>query len=470
MTVSTHTPQSTARIFRAYDIRGVVDKDFDADWVEQLGRACGAYFLSRGFSRAVVGRDCRLTSPALSARLLAGICSTGVDALFLDMVPTPVCYFAIRHLGYQAGVMVTASHNPSEYNGFKVWAGRSTIHSEEVQKIAALLAGNDFPTGQGALCAHDIVPTYLETVSALVSLGQAPGRPVRVVLDGGNGAAGLVARDLLTRAGAEVIELFCEPDGRFPNHHPDPVEEKNLGPLKARVLETGADCGIGLDGDGDRIGVVDERAQVIHGDRLLALFARQVLAEKPGAAIIGDVKCSHLLFQDIATHGGRPVMSATGHSLIKDRLLTENASLAGEMSGHMFFADRYYGFDDAPYAALRLAEILSTSAAPLSSMLDDWPRTFVTPELRVDCPEHIKFLVANKARDEFSRLYDLEGDDGARLVFADGWALVRASNTQPALVLRFEAESEARLAELRALVEVPLARWISELSETHHEL
>ncbi|MDR3641722.1 MAG: phosphomannomutase/phosphoglucomutase [Humidesulfovibrio sp.] len=452
--------KNLSQIFRAYDIRGIVGRDFDAPWVESLGRACGAYFLSCGHTRAVVGHDCRLTSPDFQERMVRGLTSAGIDVLFLDMVPTPVCYFAIRHLGYQAGVMITASHNPSEYNGFKVWAGKSTIHSGEIQKIAQLMDQESTATGNGLATQHDIAPTYLDTVSALVHLG----RPVKVVLDGGNGAAGLIARDLLTRAGAEVIGLFCEPDGRFPNHHPDPVEEKNLTALKAKVLETGAELGIGLDGDGDRIGVVDERAQVVHGDRLLAIFARKVLEDKPGAAIIGDVKCSHLLFQDIKRHGGRPIMSATGHSLIKDRLLVENAALAGEMSGHMFFADRYYGFDDAPYAALRLVEILSHSDQPLSRHLDDWADTFVTPELRVDCPEQIKFAVADKAKAEFSKLYTLEGEDGARLVFPDGWALVRASNTQPALVMRFEAESEARLAELRRLVEEPLSRWIAEMS------
>lgn len=451
---------AAARIFRAYDIRGVVGRDFDADWVERLGRACGAYFLSRGFSRAVVGHDCRLSSGEFQERLVRGLCATGVDVLFLDMVPTPVCYFAIRHLGYQAGVMVTASHNPSEYNGFKVWAGKSTIHSNEIQQLARLMDRDDHPQGDGVAGQHDIVPSYLDTVSALVDLA----RPVKVVLDGGNGAAGLVARDLLSRAGAVVVELFCEPDGRFPNHHPDPVEEKNLVALKAKVLACGAELGIGLDGDGDRIGVVDEKGRVIHGDRLLAVFARQVLAEKPGAAVIGDVKCSHLLFQDIARHGGRPIMSATGHSLIKDRLLSEGAALAGEMSGHMFFADRYYGFDDAPYAALRLVEIVSRLEAPVSRLLHDWPETFVTPELRVDCPDQVKFAVAERARLEFAKSHRLEGDDGARLVFPDGWALVRASNTQPALVLRFEAESAERLAELRRLVEEPLARWIAELS------
>ncbi len=355
--------------------------------------------------------------------------------------------------------MITASHNPSEYNGFKVWCGKSTIHSEEIQQIARLMAGGEYPSGAGLACGHDIVPSYLDTVSRLVNLEG----PVKVVLDGGNGAAGLVAAELLTRAGAEVIPLFCEPDGRFPNHHPDPVEERNLGALKAKVLETGAACGIGLDGDGDRIGVVDERAQVVHGDRLLALFARHVLEERPGAAVIGDVKCSHLLFNDIRAHGGRAIMSATGHSLIKDRLLTENAALAGEMSGHMFFADRYYGFDDAPYAALRLVEILSRSDARLSALPDGWPHTFVTPELRVDCPEEIKFQVAERAREEFAKAYTLEGDDGARLVFPDGWGLVRASNTQPALVLRFEAESAERLEEIRRLVEEPLAKWVDEM-------
>lgn len=456
----TNNTGGNSRVFRAYDIRGVVGRDFDADWVEELGRACGAYFLSRGQRRAVVGRDCRLTSPGFEERLVAGLCSTGVDALTLGMVPTPVCYFAIRHLGHQAGVMITASHNPSEYNGFKVWCGKSTIHSDEIQRLARIMAGGEYPSGAGVACHHDIVPGYLETVSRLVSLDG----PVKVVLDGGNGAAGLVAAELLSRAGAEVVPIFCEPDGRFPNHHPDPVEEKNLGALKAKVLETGAACGIGLDGDGDRIGVVDEQARVVHGDRLLALFARHVLAARPGAAIIGDVKCSHLLFNDIRAHGGRAIMSATGHSLIKDRLLAEEAALAGEMSGHMFFADRYYGFDDAPYAALRLVEILSRTDTPLSALPEGWPRTFVTPELRVDCPEEIKFQVAARAREEFAKTYTLEGDDGARLVFPDGWGLVRASNTQPALVLRFEAESEARLGEIRRLVEEPLAKWVDEMA------
>jgi len=451
---------STSRIFRAYDIRGIVGEDFDADWVETLGKACGAYFIARGFRRAVVGHDCRLTSPDFQTRIVRGLASTGVDVLFLGMVPTPVCYFAIRNLGYQAGVMITASHNPAEYNGFKIWAGKSTIHSEEIQQVERLLLQQDFPVGTGLASAHDIVPTYLDTVCALVALG----RPVRVVLDGGNGAAGLVARNLLRRAGAEVLDIFCEPDGRFPNHHPDPIDENNLHALKAKVLESGAELGIGLDGDGDRIGVVDENGRVIHADRLLAVFARKVLAERPGEAVIGDVKCSHLLFRDITRHGGRAIMSATGHSLIKDRLLAENAVLAGELSGHMFFADHYYGFDDAPYAALRLVEILSRSDKPMSKQLDDWPATFVTPELRVTCPERLKFAVADKAREEFAKLYTLEGDDGARLVFDDGWALVRASNTQPALVLRFEAESRERLTELRALVEEPLARWIAELT------
>jgi phosphomannomutase/phosphoglucomutase len=457
MTVTAH---HAASVFRAYDIRGVVDRDFDADWAERLGRACGAYFLAHGHSRAVVGHDCRLTSPEYAERLALGLAATGIDVIEIGLAATPVCYFAIRHLGTQAGVMVTASHNPCEYNGFKVWAGRSTIHSGEIQEIARIFAQGDFPTGKGLITCHDIEPTYLETLTAQVKID----RPMTIVLDGGNGAAGPVATELLRRSGVEVIPIFCEPDGRFPNHHPDPIEEKNLAQLKAKVLETGAVAGIGLDGDGDRIGAVDEHGRVVHGDRLLAIFARRVLAGSPGAAVIGDVKCSHLLFQDIVRHGGRAIMSATGHSLIKDRLLREGAALAGEMSGHMFFADRYFGFDDAPYAALRLAEILAASQTPLSAMLDDWPRTYVTPELRVDCPEHAKFAVAERAREEFGRMYSLEGDDGARLVFDDGWALVRASNTQPALVLRFEAESEARLLEIRQLVEEPLARWIAESS------
>ena len=447
-------------VFRAYDIRGVVDVDFDPEWVERLGRALGAYFRGKGFEAAVIGRDCRMSSPEYAARLAAGMLAAGVDVTTVGMVPTPVFYFAVRHLGRKAGVMVTASHNPPEFNGFKIWAGDTTIHTDEITAIYDIMASEDIAAGAGLASEHDIVPSYLETVTRGIRLD----RPVSMVVDGGNGAAGLIAVEALRRAGAVVTPLYCEPDGRFPNHHPDPVVEKNVVALAAKVRGTGADFGVGLDGDGDRLGVVDETGRLVFGDRVLAILAREVLAERPGATVIGEVKCSHLLFKDIAAHGGVPVMGAAGHSLMKSEMLRRGALLAGEMSGHLFFADRYFGFDDAIYAALRLAGIVSRSDMPLSRMLDDWPATVSTPEIRVDCPDAVKFAVVDRAVAHFRGLCDLIDVDGARLVFPDGWGLVRASNTQPALVLRFEAETPERLSEIRRLVEEPLAAWIEEMA------
>ncbi len=443
-------------VFRAYDIRGIVDRDFDPEWVEALGRACGTWFKSQGWDKAVVGHDCRHSSPEYQSRMAKGLASCGLDVLTLGLVPTPVFYFAAKTLGYQAGVMVTASHNPPEFNGFKVWAGETTAHSEQVQDIYEAMAKGEFATGAGKISQHDMVPGYLDALSSQARIT----RRVKVVVDGGNGTGGLITAELLRRVGCEVVELYCEPDGDFPNHHPDPVVEKNMLDLRKKVLEVGAACGIGLDGDNDRIGVVDETGRLMYGDQLLAIYARRMLKDFPGAMVIGEVKCSHLLYKDIAAHGGQPLMWKTGHSLIKAKMKETGATLAGEMSGHMFFADRYHGFDDATYAALRIAEILSAEDTPLSRMLADWPRTHNTPEIRVDCPEAIKFDIVRKAQEHFARTREVNTVDGARILFPDGWGLVRASNTQPVLVLRFEAESEKRLAELRAEVETPLNAWI----------
>jgi phosphomannomutase / phosphoglucomutase len=448
-------------IFRAYDIRGVVDKDFDPEWVETLGRACGTYFAGLGINQAVVGHDCRHSSPEYQARIVRGLQSTGVDVIFLNMVATPLFYFAVKKLGKKAGVMVTASHNPPDFNGFKVWAGDSTIHSQEIQNIYEIMVKGNFAVGKGVSSELDIEPEYL---AFLKDQGPIAG-PVRVVVDGGNGAAGLICAQALENAGAEVIPIYCEPDGNFPNHHPDPTVMKNNADLVATVIKEKAQLGIGLDGDGDRIGVVDEKGQMIYGDQLLAIYARDVLKNKPGSSVIGEVKCSHLLFNDIEKHGGRPIMWKTGHSLIKAKMKEENAPLAGEMSGHMFFADRYYGFDDAIYSAQRLVEIVATKKNTLiSQYLDDWPKTFNTPELRMECPEKIKFKVVEKAQEFFRESYNIVDVDGVRITFEDGWALLRASNTQPVLVLRFEAESEARLIEFRKIIENPLKKWIKELS------
>lgn len=448
-------------IFRAYDIRGIVDKDFDPEWVEVFGRACGAYFLKNGFSRAVIGHDARLSSPIYQERLAKGMAETGVDVVLVGMVSTPVCYFACKHLGTDAGVMVTASHNPPEFNGFKVIAGPSTIYGDEIQALFRMMAAGNFPSGKGIVSTHDILPAYVSALTSQTKLS----RPIKVVLDGGNGAGGPVTEAVLKGIGAEVIPIFCEPDGNFPNHHPDPVVEKYMTALIGRVKSEGAACGIGLDGDGDRLGVVDETGKLMFGDQLLAIYAREVLSDHPGATVIGEVKCSHLAYKDVAAHGGNPVMGATGHSLIKARMQETGAKLAGEMSGHMFFADRYYGFDDATYAALRFLEVLDRHPeATAGTLLADWPVTFNTPEIRFDCPEHIKFAVVERAQNHFRALYDMIDVDGVRIVFPDGWGLVRASNTQPVLVLRFEAESPERLEEIRAVIETPLRGWIEEMS------
>ncbi len=450
-------------VFRAYDIRGLVDQDFDPEWVELLGRACGTYFRQHGYDRAVVGRDNRHSSPGYQARLVQGLVSSGVDVIILPMVPTPVFYYAIKSLNYQAGVMITASHNPPQYNGFKVWAGENTIHTEELQNIYRIMKSGSFEQGDGVSCEFDPVVQYLEELA----YGIRSQNPVRVVVDGGNGCAGLICCSLLERCGAEVVPLYCAPDPDFPNHHPDPTVVKNIRDLQQTVQEYGAHFGIGLDGDGDRIGVVDEKGDVLYGDQLLAIFARDVLGNHPGSYVISEVKSSHLLFRDIEAHGGLPLMWKTGHSLIKAKMKELGAVLAGEMSGHMFFADRYYGFDDAMYAAARLTEIMGKDPQrPLSTYLNDWPRTYNTPEIRVECPDEIKFQVVEKAVQYFkeqSGNFQVIDVDGARINFQDGWGLVRASNTQAVLVMRFEAETQERLGEIREFFEGPLKEWIEQL-------
>lgn len=448
-------------VFRAYDIRGLVDVDFDPEWVELLGRAAGTFFLRRGYCQAVLGHDCRLTSPLYQASLAAGLAACGIDVTCLGMVPTPVFYYGVKALGRKAGIMVTASHNPPEFNGFKVWAGETTIHTAAIREIYDIMASGAFASGAGVVCEHDVKPAYVEHVSEQMTLPRA----VKVVVDGGNGAGGLLCAEVLRQCGAQVVPLYCEPDGRFPNHHPDPVILKNVADLAARVVAEGADFGVGLDGDADRIGVVDASGRLLYGDQVLAIYARSVLAVHPGATVIGEVKCSHLLYKDIAAHGGNPIMAATGHSLIKARMQETGAALAGEMSGHMFFADRYYGFDDGLYAAARLAEIVAGSSVPLGEMLADWPATVNTPEIRVDCPDAIKFAVVEQAKAYFRGRYDVIDVDGVRLTFPDGWGLLRASNTQPVLVLRFEAETPERLEEIRRLIEEPVAGWIAQLQD-----
>ncbi len=443
-------------VFRAYDIRGLVDEDFDPVWVEKLGRACGAYMLGRGIADAVVGFDCRTSSPAYHDALSAGLLSTGVNVVSIGMAPTPLLYFAVKYLRRQAGVMITASHNPPQYNGFKIWVGESTLYGEALQDIRKLVESGVFPQGQGVFSQHDLTPAYLDAVKERVTLS----RPLKIVLDGGNGSGGELGCRVLRALGAEVIPLYCEPDGRFPNHHPDPVVEENMQALIRRVREEKADCGIGLDGDADRLGVVDRNGRLLNGDELLSLYARELLSRKPGSVVIADVKCSQRLFDDIAAHGGQGLMNATGHSLIKARIRETGAELAGEMSGHMFFVDDWFGFDDAMYGAARLAGILSRSDTPLEA-LPGWPQAFATREINIPCPEALKPAMVDKAREFFGSRYPVNTMDGARVQFPDGWGLIRASNTQPILVTRFEAATPDRLEAIKRAMLDPLHAWIA---------
>lgn len=437
------------KIFREYDIRGVVGEDLDAGIYRALGAAIGARFLDDGAVEAVVGHDNRHHSPELAAAMVAGMRSTGMDVVFIGEVPTPVLYFAQAVLGEgrNFGAMITASHNPPQYNGVKIVSAGRALSGTEIAELRDLALG-ELPSGEGGYREEDFRQRYIDHLSADIQLS----RPVKVAVDCGNGTAGIVARRVFETIGAEATLIFEEPDGSFPNHPADPVVAENLRDLIATVREGGFELGIAFDGDSDRLGVVDERGDILWGDRLLALYARSVLAEHPGATVIFEVKCSRALGEDIAAHGGRPLLWKTGHSLIKAKMKEEQALLAGEMSGHIFFADRYFGFDDALYAAARLLEILDKTDTPLSEIMADAPQYVATPEIRLPCPDEKKFAVVDAIRERFSAEYEVVDIDGVRIEFPDGWGLLRASNTGPVLVLRFEAVTAARVEEIRELV------------------
>ena len=440
-------------IFKEYDIRGIVKKDLGPEVVMDISKAIGTYLLRNGARKVTVGRDCRLTSPSIAEIVIRGLRDAGLRVFDLGVVPSPVFYFSLFHFDADGGVMVTASHNPSEYNGMKIALGKTTIYGHEIQKLKELAEKKDFITAlvPGERVKVDIVTPYINTLAANIKPGQ---RRIKVVMDAGNGTGGVEGVPIFKRLGFEVIPLFCDMDGRFPNHHPDPTDPENLKALIDKVAETKADLGVSYDGDADRLGVVDELGNIIWGDQLMIIFSRSILSEKPGATFIGEVKCSKTMYDDIAKHGGTAIMWRTGHSLIKARMKEANADLAGEMSGHIFFAHRYYGFDDAIYSSLRLLEILSKTNEPMSALLADVPKTISTPELRAQCPDEKKFEVVRKLTDYFKGAgYDVIDIDGARVTFLDGWGLVRASNTQPMLVLRFEANTQERLDEIRALFE-----------------
>lgn len=437
------------QIFREYDIRGVVDEDISEEDVVSIGKGVGTYLRAENRPQVIVGRDCRLSSDRYGELLVEGLLATGCDVLDIGVCPTPVFYFAIRHFKRHGGVIITASHNPPEYNGFKVCSGYDTLFGKQIQEVRRIIEKDDFTKGAGRVETADPVTPYRKFLQHNIKLS----RSMRVGIDAGNGTAGVVAVPILKELGCEVFDLYCDMDGSFPNHEADPTVVENMRDLVALVRERELDLGIGFDGDGDRIGVIDDRGNIIWGDQLMIIYAREILTRKPGAVFISEVKCSQTLYDDIERHGGRAIMWKTGHSLIKQKMKEVKAELAGEMSGHMFFADRYFGYDDAIYASCRLLEILGATGKTISELLSDVPKTYTTPEIRVPCPDDKKFEVVKDVTAYFRQRQKIIDIDGARVLFEGGWGLVRASNTQPVLVLRFEAFSPDRLSEIRSQVE-----------------
>jgi len=439
-------------IFREYDIRGVADTELLSPDVVDLGRGLGTLLQRKSGKSITLGRDCRLSSPRLRDALLEGLIDSGCEVTDIGVVPTPLLYFSAVHLGADGAVMITGSHNPSEFNGFKTVCGPTTLHGETIQEVLHIIQARDFLKGRGSHGDMDVIPAYLDEVARQFDFQ----RRVKVVLDAGNGTAGPVVHRLFERLNCEVTELFFDMDGRFPNHHPDPTVPANLKHLQDAVKAQHAELGIAYDGDADRIGAVDENGAVIYGDMLLLIFGREILTRKPGATIIGEVKCSQLLYDELNRLGGNAIMYKTGHSLIKAKMKEEHAELAGEMSGHMFFADRYFGYDDAIYAACRLIEIVSRSGQPLSAQLAGLPKMVSTPEIRVDCPDEIKFQVVERVKERFQKTHKVIDVDGVRVLFENGWGLLRASNTQPVLVMRFEASTIELLHSYQREVEAVL--------------
>jgi len=452
-------------IFREYDIRGIVGDDLTVDVVRAVGRAYASRMREMTGSdalRITVGHDNRPSSPELARAMCAGLNASGADVILIDTVPTPTLYFADREFGTDGGIQITGSHNPSEYNGIKMVAGGGSLYGEAIQDLRRRIEADQYLDGAGTTERREILERYVEAVSSAVELPA----PIKVVLDCGNGTGSVVAREALEAAGIEVVPLYCESDGSFPNHHPDPTVDENLVDLISLVRETGAAMGIGLDGDADRIGAVDENGTIVRGDHLLLLYALDILKTRPGVEVVFDVKCSKALPEMIEAAGGVPVMWRTGHSLIKERMKAGGSPVAGEMSGHICLADRWIGVDDAIYDAARLAELVAKSGKPLSSLAAAIPSYPSTPEIRVDCPEEEKFDIVARTVDHYRASYDVIDIDGARVLFEDGWALIRASNTQPVIVCRFEADTPESLRRIRDDV----AGWLAEQGVTVPDL
>lgn len=450
-------------VFREYDIRGVVGTDLDEEFVGRLSRALGVYFHDHRVRRISLGMDARLSSPLFKEILKKGLTESGIEVIDLGMVPTPVMYFSLFRLNVDGGIEVTGSHNPADNNGFKIALGKMTIYGEEIQKIKKIIEDNKVINAEAKSSDYDIMPEYVDDVISRINPG---GRRLKVVIDPGNGVGGAPAMAVFNALGMDVRGICLEPDGHFPNHHPDPTTEEGLAMLKAEVMNSGADIGIGYDGDADRIGVIDAKGNTVYGDMITAILAHEILQRKPGEKIIGEVKCSKAFYDEVERAGGVPIMGKVGHSLMKARLHLEQAALAGEMSGHIFFLDRWYGFDDAIYASARLLEVLSRQEDP-QAVFDGLPALENTPEIRIECPDRVKFEAVARftayARDRYDDCVDI---DGVRFTRGDTWGLVRPSNTQPVIVMRFEARDRAELDEIERDTRGRLQGIIRELTQT----
>lgn len=438
-------------IFREYDVRGIAGEEITEMLAYRLALAYASMLPADESRPVIIGRDVRLSGPKLLQAVISGLRDAGVHVIDIGMVPTPLAYYAVFLLESAGCLVVTASHNPPNYNGFKMMIGRDSLHGEDIRELSRRIAkAQPIDKPQGSYNTLDIAAQYSDFVSTDIHLS----RSLKVVIDAGNGPSGAIAGPIYRKLGCEVIELYCEPDGSFPNHHPDPTIEANMQDLAATVRAHHADLGIAFDGDGDRIGVVDEKGAMIWGDMLLLLLARDLLKSHPGATIISEVKSSQIMYDDIAAHGGKAIMWRTGHSPIKAKMKESGAILAGEMSGHIFFADRFFGFDDAVYAGARVMQVIADQDGRASMLLAELPKRVTTPEIRLDCPDDRKFQLVEEAKRHFSKAgYNIIDVDGMRIKFEDGWGLLRASNTQPGLVLRFEAPDAMRLKEIRELIE-----------------
>ncbi len=435
-------------IFRKYDIRGIADEDLSNEFAYNLGKAFGTYLKRKNLTNIAVGRDVRKSSPRLFENIAKGITDTGCNVTDIGTAPTPLLYFTVFHYNLDGGLMITGSHNPIEYNGFKMMRGKETVYGEQIQEIKEIILKEDYEEGNGKTYEKVVVKDYLEYTSSLIS----PGKSLKIVLDPGNGTAGPIATELFKILGADFECINCEPDGNFPNHLPDPTVVKYTKQLSAKVIDSKANMGIGYDGDSDRAGIIDENGKLVYGDQLLGALAKPIIKKNPGTDVIFDVKCSQGLVEWIKKLGGNPLMWKTGHSLLKVKMKETGSLIAGEMSGHIFIGDNYYGFDDALFVSARFYEIVSKSERTVSKIIDEMPYYESTPEIRTEVGEEAKWKIVEAAKEEFRKKYETIEIDGARILFGDGWGLVRASNTQPIVVTRFEAKTKERLEEIKKIV------------------